>query len=153
MLEKSDLIIAQEFLQTDFDWRVGIIDRKAIYVCKYYMAGGHWQIMNWQEKGEDRYGLFETFAVEDVPPIVIETALKAANLIGDGIYGVDLKEAPDGQIYLIEINDNPNIDHGIEDQYLQDELYTKVMEVFLQRMRKAKPVMTSAVAETMKVKA
>lgn len=49
--------------------------------------------------------------VEEVPKKVITTALKAANLIGDGLYGVDLKQNDKG-VYVIEINDNPNIDSG-----------------------------------------
>ena len=27
-----------EYLPTDFDWRVGIFDRKPLFVCKYFMA-------------------------------------------------------------------------------------------------------------------
>lgn len=32
------MLIAQEFLPTPFDWRVGIIDGQVIYVRKYFMA-------------------------------------------------------------------------------------------------------------------
>ena len=39
---------------------------------------------------------------------------KAARCIGDGLYGVDLKETKDG-VFVIEVNDNPNLDHGWED--------------------------------------
>ena len=46
MLEQSDLMVAQEFLPTDFDWRVGVLDGKPLYVCKYFMARNHWQILN-----------------------------------------------------------------------------------------------------------
>src|SRR5687768_9582720 len=37
MFQKSELVIAQEFLPTPFDWRVGIIDSQVLYVCKYFM--------------------------------------------------------------------------------------------------------------------
>ena len=47
MLKESDLIIAQEFCPSDYDWRIGIIDDVPFYACKYYMAKGHWQIYNW----------------------------------------------------------------------------------------------------------
>jgi glutathione synthase/RimK-type ligase-like ATP-grasp enzyme len=50
--------------------------------------------------------------VEDAPQDVVQIALKAANLIGNGLYGVDLKQV-DGKIYVIEINDNPSIDAGL----------------------------------------
>ena len=93
MLAQSELIVAQAFLPTDFDWRVGIIDGRPLYVCKYFMARRHWQIIRHSaEGGEGDYGACETLAVGEAPKEVIQTALKAANLIGDGLYGVDLKE-------------------------------------------------------------
>ena len=133
LLEKSDLIIAQEFMQSDFDWRVGILDRKPLYVCKYYMARGHWQICNWAGAASSRFGGFETLRVEDAPPAVVQTALKAANLIGDGLYGVDLKEV-NGKIVVIEVNDNPSIDSGVEDLVLKDELYLTVIRSIISRI-------------------
>ncbi|MCU0356191.1 MAG: hypothetical protein MUE95_01290 [Cyclobacteriaceae bacterium] len=54
MFRDSDLLIAQEFLPTAFDWRVGVLNGKALFVCKYYMADKHWQILNWNEKGENQ---------------------------------------------------------------------------------------------------
>src|SRR5690606_11463899 len=110
-----------EYLPTDFDWRIGILDRKPIYACKYYMAGKHWQIINRGKDGNLLEGEHETFDVKDAPKEVIETALKAANLIGSGLYGVDLKEI-DGKCFIIEINDNPSIDAGVEDDVLKDKL-------------------------------
>ncbi len=47
MLKKSDLIIAQEFTPSEYDWRIGILDDQPIFACRYYMAKGHWQIYNW----------------------------------------------------------------------------------------------------------
>ena len=29
---------AQEYLATDFDWRVGVLDRRPLFACKYFMA-------------------------------------------------------------------------------------------------------------------
>ncbi|MCE5249789.1 RimK family protein [bacterium] len=137
LLDKSDLVIAQEYIPTSFDWRVGILDRQPLYVCKYYMARKHWQIIRRDGEGKIFEGRAETFAVEDAPERVVQTALKAANLIGDGLYGVDAKEI-NGIPYIIEINDNPNIDSGIEDAVLKDVLYTRVMESFLRRIEKSK---------------
>ena len=133
LFEKSDLIIAQEFMKSDFDWRVGILDRKPLFVCKYYMARGHWQICNWAGSASNRFGGFETLRVEDAPPAVVQTALKAANLIGDGLYGVDLKEV-DGKIVVIEVNDNPSIDAGVEDLVLKDELYLTIIRSIISRI-------------------
>lgn len=60
-------------------------------------------------------------------------ALRACNLIGDGLYGVDLKTFA-GKTYVIEVNDNPNIDAGHEDQVLKEELYKRIMASFLRRI-------------------
>lgn len=134
LLAKSDLIIAQEFLPTTFDWRVGIFDRQPLFVCKYFMAKKHWQIIKRDDSGtKTADGNYTTMPVEHAPDQLIRTALKAANLIGDGLYGVDLKEVGK-KFYVIEINDNPNIDTGVEDAILKEELYLRIMRVFLRRI-------------------
>lgn len=137
MFEKSDLLIAQEFLPTPFDWRVGIIDGQVIYVCKYFMASKHWQIVNWNAKDKSHEGEVESIAVDQAPSGLLKTALKATALIGRGLYGVDMKEV-DGKFYVIEVNDNPNIDAGIEDKILKERLYEIIMEVFLNRIKAQK---------------
>lgn len=136
-LAESDLVVAQQFLPTTFDWRIGILDRQPLFASKYYMADGHWQIIKQDAQGDDRYGRFETIPVELAPAAATKAALKAANLVGDGLYGVDVKESND-KYYVIEVNDNPNIEAGIEDQVLKDELYRRIMMVFLNRMQRHK---------------
>ena len=79
-------------------------------------------------------GMAEIF-VELAPASVVRTALKAANLIGDGLYGVDLKQVG-RKCYVIEVNDNPTIQAGFEDTILKEELYRRIMEVFLQRLER-----------------
>jgi glutathione synthase/RimK-type ligase-like ATP-grasp enzyme len=137
MFEKSDLLIAQEFLPTEFDWRVGIIADQVIYVCKYYMASKHWQIVNWNANDKAREGEVESIPVDQAPSGLLRTALRATALIGSGLYGVDMKEV-DGKFYVIEINDNPNIDAGTEDKILKDKLYTAIMDVFIDKIKSAK---------------
>jgi len=136
-LSDSELIIAQEFLPTTFDWRIGIFDRQPIFACKYYMARGHWQIIRHDQPQRGRYGKLETLPVEMAPRKAVQLALKAANLIGDGLYGVDVKES-DGKFVLIEINDNPNINAGCEDAVLKDELYRRLVSVFVRRIEQTK---------------
>ncbi|KPK02868.1 MAG: glutathione synthase [Nitrospira bacterium SG8_35_4] len=134
MFEKSELIIAQEFLSTSFDWRVGILDRQPLYVCKYFMADRHWQIVKRDSEGkkmEDGEAL--TIPVEHADTELIRVALRAANLIGDGFYGVDIKQEGK-KYYVIEINDNPSIDAGVEDAILKSELYLRIMRVILRRI-------------------
>jgi glutathione synthase/RimK-type ligase-like ATP-grasp enzyme len=134
MLKRSDLVIAQSFLPTDFDWRIGILDGIPLYACRYYMADGHWQILKRDAGGRmQEAGRAETLPVEQAPTRVVRTALKTAHLIGKGLYGVDLKEV-DGKIYMIEVNDNPNIDAGFEDAVLGDELYLRIMRTFQARV-------------------
>ncbi len=138
LLAKSDLIIAQEYLPTEFDWRVGILDRRPLFVAKYFMAPGHWQIIKHGEQQRDFVeGPTRALSVGEAPEQVVKLALKAANLIGDGFYGVDIKQSGK-RFYVIEINDNPNVDAGNEDGVLKDALYREVMGVFLKRIEARK---------------
>ena len=132
LFEHSVLLLAQEFLYTDYDWRIGILNRKPIYACQYFMSRGHWQIVNHKAGGEV-IGECRTLPVQDAPRAVVELAQKTASLIGDGLYGVDLKEVG-GEVVVIEVNDNPNLDAGIEDACLKDDLYRQVLEEFIRRL-------------------
>lgn len=134
LFEKSALILAQAFMPTDFDWRIGVMNRQPIFACKYMMSRGHWQIYQHHNSGRVSSGGFETLDLKQVPKNVVDVAVKAANLIGSGLYGVDLKEI-DGQVYVIEVNDNPSIDHHVEDAFLGDLLYDRVMTEFLRRIQ------------------
>jgi glutathione synthase/RimK-type ligase-like ATP-grasp enzyme len=130
---RSDLAVAQRWLPTQFDWRVGVFDRRPLFVCKYFMARGHWQVVK-RESGRKLEGSTVALSVGEAPEFVVRTAVRAANLIGDGLYGVDLKQ--DGaQCYVMEVNDNPNLDAGNEDGVLKDALYREVMGVFLRRIQ------------------
>ncbi|MBN2727704.1 MAG: GNAT family N-acetyltransferase [Bacteroidales bacterium] len=139
LFKKSDMIICQEYKYSEFDWRIGVLDNRALYACKYYMSDHHWQIYNWQGAKGEEAGMSETLSVEEVPATVLKTALKAASLIGDGLYGVDLKEV-NGEVLVIEVNDNPSIDAGVEDLFLGDRLYDKIIESFLIRIEQQKNI-------------
>ncbi len=139
LFKRSDMVVCQEFLYSEFDWRIGILDNKPLFACKYYMSENHWQIYNWKVMEKDQAGDAETLSIADVPEIVLKTALKAAALIGDGLYGVDLKMIG-GKVYVVEVNDNPNIDAGIEDLVLGDQLYETVIDSLINRIEIAKNV-------------
>ena len=79
----------------------------------------------------------ETIPIERAPADVVKLALKATQAVGDGLYGVDIKRVGDKPV-VIEVNDNPNIDVGVEDAVLRDEIYNRVMEVFLDRIERSK---------------
>jgi len=131
----SDLVVIQPFIPTEFDWRIGILDNKALFACRYFMAKGHWQIYDWHGAQEQKEGDHETLPIHAVPEAILKIALKSTRLIGDGLYGVDIKSHGDKH-YVIEVNDNPNIDNGLEDQILGENLYHQIMNVFLQRIRR-----------------
>ncbi len=134
MLQESDLLIAQSFMPTAFDWRIGILDNKPLFACKYFMAKNHWQIYDWENKTTVD-GKHETLPIDAVPKKVVRTALEATQLIGDGLYGVDLKEV-DGEVLVIEVNDNPNIDNRVEDQVSKQKLYETIIYSFMRRVEK-----------------
>jgi glutathione synthase/RimK-type ligase-like ATP-grasp enzyme len=72
---------------------------------------------------------------------VIRTALRATRLIGRGLYGVDMKQSRN-RCYVIEVNDNPNLDAGVEDSVLKGELYARVMRYFLSTIERRKAART-----------
>jgi glutathione synthase/RimK-type ligase-like ATP-grasp enzyme len=132
LLDESELVIAQEFVPSDFDWRVGVLDRKPLFLCRYHMARGHWQIVS--RRGlTDRFGRVEAVPMEEAPPGLIQTAVRAASLFGDGLFGVDAKIV-DGRIMVIEVNDNPNLDAGYEDALLKDAIYDEIAAWFRARL-------------------
>jgi len=134
LFASSDLILAQAFVYTEFDWRIGVLNRKPLFACQYFMSKHHWQIVKHEGEGRFKVGNHRAVPVAEVPEAVIQLALKAANLIGNGLYGVDIKQSGN-RLYLIEINDNPNLDAGVEDQILGMALYQQLMQEFLRRLQ------------------
>ncbi len=132
LFKQSALVLAQEYLYTDYDWRIGVLGGRAIYACKYFMVQGHWQIYQHGGAKVDSGG-FDTMPTYEVPRNVIQAALNATRLIGNGLYGVDIKQSGN-RVAVIEVNDNPSIDGGVEDRFLGGELYTLIMQEFLSRM-------------------
>lgn len=139
LFKTSDLIIAQEFLPSDYDWRIGVLDNQPLFACKYFMAKGHWQIYNWKGPKKDQSGDAATIPLDQVPRKVLKAAIRSASLMGDGLYGVDLKMLDD-KVYVIEVNDNPNIDSGIEDHLMGKELYKKVIQSLVTRIEMSRNI-------------
>lgn len=132
-LEDSELVIAQEYTPSSFDWRIGVLDGTALYACRYHMAKGHWQVIATAGSGRRRYGKVEAIPVASAPAEAVSLAVRAAELIGDGLYGVDVKEV-EGRFLVMEVNDNPNVEAGYEDVVLGDDLYVAIMGWFRQRL-------------------
>ncbi len=130
MLASSDVVLAQEFVPTAFDWRIGVLAGRPLFAVRYHMATGHWQIIRHDADGTHKEGRTEAVPIEAVPDEIVDAAVRAASLVGDGLYGVDLKETVQGTL-VIEVNDNPNIDVGLEDAVLGDELYRILLRHFI----------------------
>ena len=134
MFKNSELLVIQEYVETTFDWRIGVLGGEPLFASRYFMAPGHWQIVKHEDDGKSyEEGGFETVAVEDAPADIVSTALAAARLMGDGLYGVDMKETPRGPM-VIEVNDNPNIDGGVEDVVLGMDLYRRIIAHLLAKI-------------------
>jgi glutathione synthase/RimK-type ligase-like ATP-grasp enzyme len=132
--KETDILLAQRFVPTKFDWRVGVLAGQPLFVCQYQMAKRHWQIVRHNADGSADEGNFRTFPIDAVPPEVLDAGVRAASLIGDGLYGVDLKETSDG-VFIIEINDNPNLEHGVEDAVAKADLWNRLTRWFTTRIR------------------
>ncbi|SOC25813.1 RimK family protein [Stappia indica] len=133
LLEDSDIIIAQEYCPTEFDWRIGVLDGEPLFAVQYLMAKKHWQIVKHEDGKQAKEGSFRSISLAETPPAVVETAVRAARLIGDGLYGVDLKSFGD-RVVVIEVNDNPNLDHGVEDSMEKDAVWERLVRWFVRRI-------------------
>ena len=99
------------------------------------MSRGHWQIYKHSGDGSVQSGAYQTMPVYEVPKKILDIAIRAANLIGDGLYGVDIKQVEDSGV-VIEVNDNPNIDSAVEAGFLKDDLYRIILEEFVRRLER-----------------
>ncbi len=131
--EDSELVVAQEYVPSEFDWRVGVLDRQLLYACRYHMAAGHWQIIANSESPRPRYGRVEALPFDAVPPRILKLGVRAASLFGDGLYGVDVKQVGK-RLLVTEVNDNPTLEAGYEDRIAGDVLYDAIMEWFRKRL-------------------
>ncbi len=127
--EHSAILLLQEYMPTEFDWRVGFLNNQPLYACRYHMAKNHWQIYN-HSANSNKEGASDALGVDKIPKQVLKTAQKAAKAMGEGFYGVDLKQHGE-RVVVIEVNDNPNVDVGIEDQHAGFLLYQQIMSIIL----------------------
>jgi len=124
-LRRSDRIVVQQFISSTFDWRVGVLAGEPIYVCQYTIPKKYWKILTYTSDGRTHYGPVKGVPLDQAPPGLLDMAVKASNAIGNGLYGVDLKQKDD-DYWVIEVNDNPTINAGEEDQ-VNGELYERLI--------------------------
>ena len=126
---RADRIVAQKFVQSEFDWRVGVAGGQVLYVCQYLIPKKHWKILTYTADGKTVHGPVRGVKIEETDPRLLDLAKRAAAAIGKGLYGVDLKQVGDDYT-VIEVNDNPTINAGDEDQKAGD-LYERLVNFLL----------------------
>jgi len=128
-LRRAERVVVQKYIKSEFDWRVGVLGGEPLYVCQYTIPKKHWKISTYTQQGREIYGPVKGLPLTKAAPKLIDTAVKAAGAIGNGLYGVDLKQVGDDFV-VIEVNDNPTIAHGEEDQEAPD-IYQKIITFLL----------------------
>jgi glutathione synthase/RimK-type ligase-like ATP-grasp enzyme len=121
---RSSEIVVQQFVPSNFDWRVTTLNGEVLFVCKYVMPPHSWKIQH-RENGHVEWARIEAMDMGEVDPKLIEIGLAASKAVGNGLYGVDIKQV-NGTFLVIEVNDNPNIDAGGEDAK-NPEVYERIV--------------------------
>lgn len=121
---RADEIVVQRFIPSRFDWRVTTLNGQVLFVCKYLMPGDSWKIQR-NDNGHIVWAKIEAVDPRLADPKLLEVGVRASRAIGNGLYGVDIKEV-DGEYVVIEVNDNPNIDAGGEDAR-NPEVYERIV--------------------------
>ncbi|MEM1578649.1 MAG: RimK family alpha-L-glutamate ligase [Archaeoglobaceae archaeon] len=127
-MRRSKAVVLQQFIPTTFDWRIGVLNNKAIYACKYLIPKGGWRVRDCIGN-KKIWGDVVAVKVENLPKKLRRIAIDAGKSIGNGLYGIDIKEV-NGLYYVIEVNDNPTIMHGYEDAK-NPEIYEEIIKALL----------------------
>lgn len=127
-LRRADRLVVQQFLPSAFDWRVITLHGRVLAVLQYRFAQATWRTMERAADGSPT----EVRCVprDQAPPELVRIALAASAAIGDSLHGVDLKEFDDGYA-VIEVNDNPTIAAGEEDQ-ANPEIYGEIVRYLIE---------------------
>lgn len=125
-IKMSDWIVVQQYVESRYDWRVGVLDGELLYACKYPIHSVTFKIQA-SVNGHIVYCRVESVPEEEVPPHGIRLGIEAANAIGNGLYGVDIKNN-NGDACVIEVNDNPSIESG------EDTCYPRVFEQIISHL-------------------
>jgi glutathione synthase/RimK-type ligase-like ATP-grasp enzyme len=123
----SDWIVVQEYIESRFDWRIGVLNGELLYACRYIIPSETFKIQA-SVNGHIVYCDVESVPADQVPSGVLDLGIKAGKAIGNGMYGVDIKES-NGKLYVIEVNDNPSLEGG-EDAHYPD-MFHKIISYLL----------------------
>lgn len=121
-------LVVQKFTPTQYDWRVVLVGGRVISVNRYWMPSGAWKVRDIVEKTETtaegteetkrvkEWGKVEGVPISQAPKKLLTVAKQGAAAIGTSLYGCDVKQVDDDTFLVIEVNDNPTIMGGYEDQ-------------------------------------
>jgi len=127
-IKLSDRIVAQQYVESRYDWRVGVLDGEFLYACKYIIPSETFKIQA-TVNGHLVYCAVRSVRRDEVPPAVVDVAIRAGRAVGSGLYGVDLKETESGPC-VIEVNDNPSLEGGEDTLY--PDIYAKIVSYLLE---------------------
>ena len=127
-LKNAQVLVVQEYIQSDFDWRVGILNNEILYLCKYFYPKDGWKV-NIKVDGKVIWGDTLAISKDLISPKLKDICIKLSKCIGNGLYGIDVKETDNGY-KVIEINDNPSIYSGYED-VVDKDIYEKIIKVLV----------------------
>ncbi|MCZ7393913.1 MAG: RimK family alpha-L-glutamate ligase [Candidatus Methanoperedens sp.] len=128
LLRKTRVLVLQEYIRSSFDWRVGILRNEVLYSCKYCIPKGGWKVKS-KINGKNVWGDTIAISRDSISPELKEICIKLSKCVGDGLYGLDVKET-EGGYKVIEINDNPSIYEGYEDAVDKD-IYEKIINALV----------------------
>ena len=124
----SDWVVAQEYVESTYDWRVGVLGGRFLYACKYIIPSQTFKIQD-SVNGHVVYCAVQSVPPEMVPAGVRDLGVRAGQAIGDGLYGVDIKEGAAGPC-VIEVNDNPSLEGGEDTAY--PGVYREIVHTLLE---------------------
>lgn len=126
VLDGRLLAVAQEYVPTPFDWRVAVLNGELLFAARYHAVPGHWQVARWDGDNLLDSGRTEAVPLGELPEEIGVLALAAANAVGEGLFGVDIKPTDRGPL-LIEVNDCVDLDVGCEDGAQGDIIYQRIL--------------------------
>ncbi|MDI9633642.1 MAG: RimK family alpha-L-glutamate ligase [Methanolinea sp.] len=113
-LKMSDWVVAQEYVRSTYDWRIGVLRGEFLYACKYIIPPQTFKIQD-SVNGHLVSCTVESVPEDAVPDHVRALGVAAGRAIGDGLYGVDIKDGE--RPCVIEVNDNPSLEGGEDTFY------------------------------------
>ena len=122
-LRRADRVVVQQYMPSEFDWRVITLAGRILATVKYEFVQDKWKTMERGPAGE--WSRTVPVSRDAASPRLIEVALAAADAISGSLHGIDVKEI-DGEYFVIEVNDNPTIDAGGEDR-ANSEIYAEII--------------------------